>query len=807
MNEGLAETVWMPEGTRVRKYAMVLGIIWWLGANTAPVRAQAAPSHEISGSVTDALARPLAAVTVELQASSGKVVGRRRSNAKGEFRFKDLAPGVYAILAHQAGYKPATQIVTVGNGPNPAVMLAMESEQALSLQVVATRLKPPSNGVTASGNSQYTLDRQQISNLPEGQNTPVNDVLAQMPGVVRDEDQQVHIQGEHADLQWRINGVMLPLDSFSGFGQTFNSFFIQRLSLLDGVLPASFGYRDAGVLDIQTPDGCAKAGGNVSFYGGQRETMQPSFDYGGCYDGLSYFTTGTYLHDNLGFSQSTPNHTPLHDLSDQGQFFGYFSYALSPTAKLSLITGVSINNSEFPNVPGQTPLYSLAGVNPANYPSSMLNESLDQDYYFAVLSLTGMMPSGIGYQVSYTARYSTLTFNPDSVGDLIYQGVASNAFHSDFANTLQTDLTYDWTQHRFGAGFYVGEYGVELDDTSRTFPANSSGQQTSDVPISIVDNQNAINMLYGVYLQDIWQIAPKLTLTAGIRWDMVTGLSSGNQFSPRINLLYRLNRATELHAGFARFFQTPSFETISPRSFALFQNTTAAVGQGSSTILPERDYYWDAGVLRHFGEHLTLEENAYFRLSHNLIDLGQFGYVPIFAPFNYRNGRIYGAETSATYNWKKLAVWANFTYSIAQGNDVVTGQYNFTPQELSYIASHYVYLDHEQFYTASGGVTYGWRDYLFSLSGVYGSGLRAGFANTQELPENYQIDVSAMRSWQVPGVGQVQGRLVLINLFDRINQFRNGTGIGIFQPAYGPRRTLYAGITIPLPALGGRSTP
>jgi hypothetical protein len=62
--------------------------------------------------------------------------------------------------------------------------------------------------------------------------------------------------------------------------------------------------------------------------------------------------------------------------------------------------------------------------------------------------------------------------------------------------------------------------------------------------------------------------------------------------------------------------------------------------------LPEKDYYWNAGVLHHFGPHLTLEENAYFRLSQNLIDLGQFGFAPIFTPFNYKNGRIWGAEST-----------------------------------------------------------------------------------------------------------------------------------------------------------------
>jgi outer membrane receptor protein involved in Fe transport len=92
--------------------------------------------------------------------------------------------------------------------------------------------------------------------------------------------------------------------------------------------------------------------------------------------------------------------------------------------------------------------------------------------------------------------------------------------------------------------------------------------------------------------------------------------------SPRINLLYKINPDTALHAGFARYFQTPDFATISQQSFALFQNTTAAVGQGGLQTYPEKDYYWDAGVLHHFGSHLTVTENAYFRLSQDLIDLG-----------------------------------------------------------------------------------------------------------------------------------------------------------------------------------------
>ena len=119
-------------------------------------------------------------------------------------------------------------------------------------------------------------------------------------------------------------------------------------------------------------------------------------------------------------------------------------------------------------------------------------------------------------------------------------------------------------QHRYG--FYLGYYGVESDDTTLAFPVNSQGQQTSDVPISITDNLNNINILYGVYLQDIWTINEQLTLTAGVRFDGVSGIIDNNMISPRINLLYKINPDTALHAGFARYFQTPDFATIPQKS-------------------------------------------------------------------------------------------------------------------------------------------------------------------------------------------------------------------------------------------------
>src|SRR5690349_7651206 len=60
------------------------------------------------------------------------------------------------------------------------------------------------------GATTYTLDKTQIQALPQGANAPFNQVLLRMPGVVQDSaaNGDLHVRGEHANLQYRINDVL-----------------------------------------------------------------------------------------------------------------------------------------------------------------------------------------------------------------------------------------------------------------------------------------------------------------------------------------------------------------------------------------------------------------------------------------------------------------------------------------------------------------------------------------------------------------------------------------------------------------------
>src|SRR5581483_3492934 len=103
------------------------------------------------------------------------------------------------------------------------------------------------------GASSYGVTNQSIQNLPGGDNASLSNVLLQAPGVAQDSasNGSIHIRNEHLDAQYRVNGVMLP-PGVSFFGEGLSPRFVQSMNLITGTLPAQYGLRTAGVVDITT---------------------------------------------------------------------------------------------------------------------------------------------------------------------------------------------------------------------------------------------------------------------------------------------------------------------------------------------------------------------------------------------------------------------------------------------------------------------------------------------------------------------------------------------------------------------------
>ena len=100
------------------------------------------------------------------------------------------------------------------------------------------------------GATVYTITPSQIETQSQGENAPFNQTLLRAPGVAEDSFGQLHIRGEHANLQYRINDVLIP-EGLTGFGQELDTRFLSNVSLITGALPAQYGFHTAGIIDVQ----------------------------------------------------------------------------------------------------------------------------------------------------------------------------------------------------------------------------------------------------------------------------------------------------------------------------------------------------------------------------------------------------------------------------------------------------------------------------------------------------------------------------------------------------------------------------
>jgi outer membrane receptor protein involved in Fe transport len=763
-----------------------------------------------------------------------------------------------------ARQKPRAVAREAAPQPAQAAPPSPEAQAAARLAAKnATFDQARSNIFTQVGTNSDTISHSTIQDLPQGDNSSVEKVLLQLPGVSQDSaaSGSLHVRNDHANLQYRINGILLP-DGVTGLGSIFDTSFIGSLSLVTGALPAEYGLRTTGLVDIKTRTDLFNNSGSVGVYGGSFGTIQPSFEYGGtfgntcpttttpgtykapasasdCFAGVQYYFTGRYTQNTVGIESATPTYNAFHDFSQQDRGFAYMSAVVDPTTRVSLIAGTAYNNFQIPNRPdqpvgqmGNPPVVSAFGV--TNFNSLLLNENQVEQTQFSVLTAQKSV-DGFDGQLSFFTRYSNLHYTPDPIGDLLINGIASDITRQSLVNGLQGDGSYKLSDsHTLRAGFSVSGEQVAVGNTSLVEPA--PGGTPIDAPFNITDNVSKLGWLAGVYVQDEWKLTNQLTMNYGLRFDQMDQFVSANQFSPRLSFTYKPFDNTTFHIGYARYFTPPVLVEAAPANIAAFNGTTGAApaGQANDPVLPERSHYFDAGVDQTFKfgcgsdgrscSALDLGVDAYYKIAQDLIDNGFFGQALVLDAFNYARGYNEGIEFKAKWTSGNFQAYGNLSVAQQRANDPVSSQFlfdNTTPLAdlggmtlFQYLQTHFIYTDHNQFVTASAGALYkfcgrpatsaeafgndgfSWCGVTLSADAIYGSGLRDGDANITTVPSYTQVNIGIKREFLLPNDPKPMTiRFDVVNLFDQIYEIRDGTGIGVFAPQFGPRRGFYLGIS------------
>jgi len=202
---------------------------------------------------------------------------------------------------------------------------------------------------------------------------------------------------------------------------------------------------------------------------------------------------------------------------------------------------------------------------------------------------------------------------------------------------------------------------------------------------------------------------------------------------------------------------------------------------------------------------LEVGVDAYYKFARDLIDDGQFGQATLLSAFNYSEGKVEGIEYKAKFRMGNFTLYSNWSMGFEKANTVVSNQAFFTPDKLAFAANNWIYTDHTQLLTGSGGASYlfdgthiWWLDGAkVSATMIYGSGLRSGFANTDHVPAYTQVNLGISKEFKDTGWDPkpFTVRFDVVNLLDKSYEIRDGSGIGVFAPQFGPRRGYFVGFT------------
>jgi hypothetical protein len=724
-----------------------------------------------------------------------------------------LGPGLCALLAPtMPAFADPAWPLQVAQAPPPAAAPApnLVPGTSLDLEVIAKALNQARIDIQPRiGASTYRLDNAAIQDLPNAQNTPLDDAILQMPGVDQDNAANggLHVRNEHLNVQYRIDGVIIP-DGVSFFGNDLSTRFVDSMQLITGALPAEYGLRTAGIVDIQSRSGLFTPGGSVTLSGGSFGTINPSIEYGGSVDGYNYYFSGDYLDTDEGVNNVTGKYNPIHDHSEQTHDFTYLEKIIDANNKISVMLGEFNSQFQIPNNPGQPTLPGITAINgtpiSAFNSANLTEHQIEGSQFGAVSYLHSEGP--LAFQVSVLTKFSFLDYHPDLLGDLAFNGIGQQADRTSWANNLQADGSYVLTpDHTLRAGILLTDEHVTAKTVSDVL--DQTGTDAFGNPVyatttsQIAANSEKTSYTYSSYLQDEWKALDTVTVNYGTRFDVVDGYTQGTQLSPRLNTVWQATPSTTVHAGYAHYFTPPPQELVRTQDIALFANTSGAPPTTTNSPMKnETTQYFDVGVTQELFTGFKAGIDAYYKYAHNLIDESQFGAPVVLTPFNYRVGVNHGIELTTNYTNGAFDYYASLAIASQDAKGIDSAQFNFTSEQLMSADSMFVHTDHSQLYTASGGVAYTWFGTRYAVDIVAGSGLRSQPAgnlvyNGETVPSYEQVNLSVSHRFADAPGGPITVRLSVVNLLDEIYLLRSQTGVGVFANQYGPRRSVFASIT------------
>ena len=759
--------------------------------------AGAAESSIITGSVQNQDLRRVDQAIVQVRDQEGTVVVEGVTNQAGEFSVLVPQEGAFSVSAIHETYRSEYVVVKIGTEIPAPVTLTLALTQDIALEI---RSPLPAIQYKASSET-YSVSRKDIEILPRGNNNTVAEVLQTVPSVVYGALGQTHIRQDHANQQFRIDGVPIPEGVSSTFTDVISPRMWERADIILGGMEAQYGNKTALVVDITSKSGTRPPFGSAQLFGGSNQTVNPSFEYGGTIgEKVRFYALNSYTSTNRGIEPPTAGHSVFHDQSERNQTYLRGDYQhdnrnsvswvfLNAVAKYQIPTtpGLAVNPDVLPLLQAQDPTFSPVA-------SQAVNQNQKEHSQYTHLVWRHDVDAEQSFQLAGFLRNSSANFTTDPFNTLAYTPDQQTANQKRKAYSLGTRLDYTWTpntQHLVKAGFQFQYTNAQNQFQLFDFAVDPG----TGLPIGPMLTQTAagtnVQTRQELWIQDQWSPTDQWTFNLGVRGDIIQGFYNEGQLSPRVGATYKLNQSNVFHAYYSRLFTPPNVEQVAFAKVSL-QGTTAQPDDPTGfRPRAERANYFEVGSYHALTNWATVQLTAYYKRSHFQSDAGQFGTTPMLNFYAFQWGYQMGIDGAL-----KLQITDNFSargnvaWGRCKANGLQSGNYLLDMKEITDInTAGGVFCDHSQTMTSSAVAAYRFRERT-TLSGqmLYGSGLRTSvsedaFTNSSHFPSWTTYNASVTHVFTLPW--DQQKLLVgvdVINLLDQryfYNTGEGGIGLGV----------------------------
>ena len=737
--------------------------------------ARAANLGIIHGTVRDQEGVPIAGVRVTLFARGNRLVDQHITDKDGHFDFEQVQFGQYRVVSKAPDGRTDEQLVEIASGDVLTMDVVMPGPRQGEEEVVVVAPRPHAPRPPTTASSSSKLDHADIQSLPRGDTASVNEVLATQPGFVYDAFGNLFARGNHANIQYQLDGVPLP-DSVSGlFGGFLSAKFIENMELITGGLPAEYGERLAAVVNLNTRHPSPDGEGEAEIVYGAYQTFSPSAFYGRQFGALSVLAGASYKGTNRALDPQAFSPI-LHDAGHEERGFLKLDYDFSDQNHLSLLGTFARNRYQIPidpfsepldpNHPNATRLPDAYGNPPPPFFPRDTNQTQTERDFLALVSYRHNFNPRSSLRTSAYYRGSNGIFfgdpthalgptqDPCSTDDTGQVTCASTSDVTRRANHIGVD-----TEYLLGIGeSHVLKFGGKVDQlfgsTDYTSYTRSDSLLGPDPDLTVSGSDQAHATSGGVFAQDRLTFG-KFVVNAGLRFDFQKVSFTGTPdqathtgLEPRLGIAYAFTPNVVPHAFFGLLWMPPP--VLDTPAAARQLGVLPADQVVTYDLRPEKDRYAEIGISARVLPELTLGLNVWGKLSTDQLDDIEVGSTNVLSPYNFRDGRAGGVEVSAVFVLsRQFSAFGNATLQSAQGRGIASATYLFSPDALA--NNNWQTLDHSQTWTANTGATY----HFFrttQLSGLlaYGSGLRTGPANNQHVPDHVRIDASLgheFRDW------------------------------------------------------------